>query len=74
MNESNTWVLLGSGQQQAEKVGGGRMEEEKRREFWIQVKKAGHMHHPKFFSYPSLSLGLFRAPRGQSMTFYHDQF
>ena len=31
---------------------GGRMEEEKRREFWIQVKKARHMHHPKFFSQP----------------------
>ena len=53
MNESNTWVLLGSGQQQADKVGWGEgMEEEKRREFWIQVKKARHMHHPKFFSQP----------------------
>ena len=52
VNESNTWVLLGSGQQQADKVGWGGMEEEKRREFWIQVKKARHMHHPKFFSQP----------------------
>ena len=42
MNESNTWVLLGLGQEEADKVG-GRMEEERL------------MPHPKFTLCPSLS-------------------